>query len=262
MSYVVTYSGNGASGQLAPETQPVYWSNGDKRIVEKECIGFYQGHSDVFTVTPADDFVEDTVIDAMFTGAHAAAFIDFNTGAAEAGCKITIGGVDYQEADVAVPANGVWTNGASAANSAASFKAAVNGDTRAPVPFTAVSDLSGDGCWLFWDAVGETNPDITTTSAARVTVPESATGGLNPVMKKVWNCWHTVTSQELLSGAIEIPLPFSVESIVAQVRSATGAPKYITSLITIEPDPVRLRIRTNGATNAADTDVIHVILVG
>lgn len=262
MSYVVTYSGNGTSGQLAPETQPVYWSHSDQRIVEKECIDFYQRNPSVFTIAPAEAFVEGTVIDAMFTGSHAAAYIDFNTGAAEAGCKITIGGVDYQEADTAVPANGVWTNGASAANSAASFKAAVNGDTRAPVPFTAVSDVSGDGCWLFWDAVGETNPNITTTSVARVTVPTAATGGLNPEQKKLWNCWHTVTTQELLSGAIEIPLPFSVESIIIQVRSATGAPKYITSLITIQPDPIRVRIATNGATNAVDTDIIHVILVG
>ena len=68
-----------------------------------------------------------------FPGQNAVGVVDFN-GTGEAAMKITINGVDYQEADAADPEDGVWTNGASAANSATSFAAAVNGDTRENAP--------------------------------------------------------------------------------------------------------------------------------
>ena len=263
MSYLVKYTGTGTEGQLEPEGPAIYWRNLETRWVSPECIAFYQKHPSVFTVLVSPDTADDlTLSTSMFVGAHSSAYIDFNTGAAEAGCKITIGGVDYQEADTAVPANGIWTNGASAANSRTSLIAAINGDTRAAVPFTAVADVSGDGVWIFWDEVGENNVDITTTSAARVTVPAASTGGADQATKKVWNTWHTVTTQELLSGAVEIPLPFSVEAIIVQARTALGAPIYFTDLVTIEADPIRLRIKTNGATNLANTDMVHVVLVG
>ena len=261
MSYLISYSGAGAEAEIRPG-ESVYWRTGETRWIDNECIGYYLRNASVFTVVAGPGDIDETLFSkAVFVGSHAAANIDFNA-TAEAGCKITIGGVDYQEADVAVPANGVWTNGASAANSATSLIAAINGDTRAPVPFTAVADVSGAGVWIFWDEVGETNPNITTTSVANVTVPEAATGGLDQGTKKVWNAWHTVTAQELLSGAVEIPLPFSVESLSINAYSATGAPIYFTDLVSFEPDPVRVRIKTNGATNLADTDIVHLVLIG
>nr|HPL29928.1 hypothetical protein [Anaerolineae bacterium] len=77
------------------------------------------GASDV-TATAAQ--VNTLVRDA---GQQAVSVVDFNTGAAEAACKVTIDGVDYQEADAEDLPNGVWTSGASAADSATSFAAAV-----------------------------------------------------------------------------------------------------------------------------------------
>jgi hypothetical protein len=263
MSYLVKYTGAGVAGLLSPDAQSIYWKNLETRWVEEECIAFYQEHSGLFTILAGPTDIDELLFSrAMFYGSYSAANIDFNTGAAEAGCKVTIGGVDYQEAAVAVPATGVWAKGASAADSRTSLIAAINGDTRAAVPFTAVADVSGDGVWIFWDTAGETNVNITTTSAARITVPVASTGGLNQGTKKVWNTWHTATAQELLSGAVEIPLPFSVETLIVQARSAVGAPIYFTDLVTVEPNPVRLRIKTNGATNLANTDMVHVILMG
>ena len=195
--YLVTYTGNGTTGQLEPGGATVSWENGDYRWVEDESIGFYQSHPSVFAVSPVNlpdlgdaEYVVDvmtseageaaikgiidtpyivSVVEAGFPGGRAAGYIDFNA-VAEAGMTVTIGGVDYQEADTADAENGVFTNGASAADSATSLIAAINGDTRAAVPYTAAADLSGDGVWLYADAVGIAAMDsIHTSTPANVT---------------------------------------------------------------------------------------------
>ncbi|MFA6927191.1 MAG: hypothetical protein WCQ69_09360 [Bacteroidales bacterium] len=196
-------------------------------------------------------------------GGMAAAYIDFNA-AGEAGMTITIGGVVYTEADTADAENGVWTNGASAASSATSLLAALNGDTRATVPFTAVADETGDGVWLFWDSVGdEGNVEITTDSEANCTVPEAAVGGADTAAKHIMtNIVHTVTAQELLSGTIDIPIAFTPVGFQITATSATGAPVYFTDLVTIEEDPDRVRITTDGGTNLADTNIVYLTVWG
>lgn len=268
MAYLVEYSGSGTEGRLNA-SELIYWQNGETRWVSDEFIAFYQAHSDVFAVlrgpdigdvliegADAEDYVDSLVLAGLFPGSLSAAYIDFS-GTGEAGMKITIDGVDYQEADTAVPATGVWTNGASAANSAASLLAAINGDTRAAVPFTAVADVSGDGVWLFADAAGNKNVTITTTSAANCTV-QDASGGAAAAIKKILRIKHTVNTQELLSGAVEIPLPFTPTTVNISAYSSTGAPIYFTNLVTVQTSPVRLRLATNGATALANSNVLHI----
>ena len=242
--------GPGNSGEF------VSWIAGQKRWIEDEFVGFYNLHPDSFDVsaTSSTDPVQDSV---DFAGTMASAYIDFSA-AGEAGMKVTINGVDYQEADTAVPANGVWTNGASAANSAASLIAAINGDARAPVPFTAKDDASGDGVWLFWDEPGtHGNVTILETSAANCTV-QNATGGAAAGRKNVTFVKHVVNTQELLSGAVEIPLPFTPGGWTVQAYSSTGAPIAFTNLVTAQTAPNRLRLATNGATALANTNVVYV----
>lgn len=220
---------------------PVITIPGEKHIREKVTIGTLTG-------TP---------------GNMAAAYINFNA-AGEAEMTITIGGVVYAEADTADAENGVWTNGASAADSATSLLAALNGDTRATVPFTAVADESGDGVWLFWDAVGDDyNVEISTDSDGNCTVPEAAVGGADAAAKHILtNIVHTVTTQELLSGTIDIPIPFTPVGFQITATSATGAPVYFTDLVTIEEDPDRIRITTDGATNLANTNIVYLTVWG
>ena len=242
--------GPGNSGEF------VSWIAGQKRWIEDELVGFYNLHPDAFDVsaTSSADPVQESV---DFAGTMASAYIDFSA-AGEAGMKVTINGVDYQEADTAVPANGVWTNGASAANSAASLIAAINGDARAPVPFTAKADASGDGVWLFWDEPGtHGNVTISETSAANCTV-QNATGGAAAGRKNVTFVKHVVNTQELLSGAVEIPLPFVPGGWIVQAYSSTGAPIAFTNLVTAQTAPNRLRLATNGATALANTNVVYV----
>lgn len=257
MPYLVTASGNAKGpGNNGGE---INWTSGQSRWIEDEYVLYYQAHSDVFTVgslsvDPASSSVAKAV---QFPGKMASAYIDFGD-VGEAGMKVTIGGVDYQEADTASVTTGVWTNGASAATSAASLIAAINGDTRATVPFTAVADVSGDGVWLFWDAIGTAgNMEITTDSAANCTV-QNATGGAAAGVKNVANIKHTVNTQELLSGAVEIPLPFAPAGYNISAFSSTGAPIYFTNLVTVQTSPNRIRLATNGATALADTNVVHV----
>lgn len=229
------------------------WTAGDKRWIEDEHITHYLNHPTAFEV------VISGAVDQRHTlGTVASSYIDFND-VGEAGMAIEISGVVYQEADAAVPANGVWTNGASAEASATSLTAALNGDTRATVPFTAVR--SGDGVWLFWDTPGDTGgADVTTDSAANCTVQHGFNGGSDPKVQNVVRFTAEVTAQLLLSGAIEIPLPFTPAGHHVTALSATGAPVYFTDLITIATAPVRMKITTTGAVNLADTDVVHVTI--
>ncbi len=190
-------------------------------------------------------------------GSMASAYIDFNA-TGEAAMTVTIDGIVYQEADTADAPNGVWTNGASAADSATSLIAAINGDTRAAVPFTAVADATGDGVWLFWDAVGTAgNVTIATSSASNCTV-QNSTGGAAAAIKQTCTIVHTVNTQELLSGVIEIPIPFTPTHVHATAVDASGTPIYFTDTVTIATSPDRIKITTAGATNLADTNVVHL----
>jgi len=234
----------------------VAWFVGQQRWIDDEIVYYYQAHADVFTVGPV--VIDPVQFTVEYPGAQASAYIDFN-GVGEAEMSVTIGGLVYLEADTAVPASGVWTNGASAADSAASLIAAINGDTRTDVPFTAVADVSTAGVWLFWDEVGvDGNVDITTDSAAKCTVAEASLGGANAGKRQVVNLTHTVLAQELLSGAVEIPLQFVPAGFNINAFSAAGAPVYFTDVVTVETDPNRLRIATTGTTNLANTDVVHI----
>ncbi len=190
-------------------------------------------------------------------GSIARAYIDFNA-TAEAEAEIIIGGVTYAEADTAVPATGVFTNGASAANSAASLLAAINGDLRASVPFTAYPDDTGDGLWLYFDTVGAAgNLEITTDSASNCTV-EDFTGGVDVSVSSLFTGIHAVTTQQLLSGEIHIPLPFTPSMIQISALDGDGAPVFFTDQVTVELEPDRLVIITTGATNLGDGDTIHI----
>lgn len=232
--------------------QKVNWATGDIREVEDSEYPYYLENSSVFTILAGP-----TLARVGVNGRAASAYIDFNA-ASEALATITINGVVYTEADTAVPATGVFTNGASAADSATSLLAALNGDLRATVPFTAVADLSGDGVWLFWDGVGTAgNVTITTTSASNCTV-QNSTGGEATTAHDSIQLKHTVNTQELLSGAIEIPVPFTPTGFHITATTSAGAPVYFTDKVTIKATPNRIRIDTDGATNLANTNIVYL----
>jgi len=196
-----------------------------------------------------------------FPGTMATAVIDFNA-TGEAGMKVTINSVDYQEADVAVVTNGVWTNGASAANSATSLVAAINGDTRATVPFTAFLSADGNSVILTWDAVGTTgNVTITTTSAANCTV-ENSTGGSNAGIKQIVIINRIVTAQDVLALETNIPLPFVPTKILVNYFDTDGILlSTITDKASIQANPNRVRVLQAGATHLAATNVIQVMAI-
>ena len=196
---------------------------------------------------------------ARHPGTPAVAVIDFNTGAAEAGCKITIGGVDYQEADAADAPNGVWTNGASAADSAASFLAAINGDTRnGGSPFTGVAAAGAHSVILTADAVGTAgNAVITTTSANNVTV-ENAHGGTDAALKQVVAVNYVVTAQDALAAEVNIALPFAPTAWVMGLFTTAGVVNPTTWLATVQTTPNRIRIAADGATALIAGDIVQL----
>jgi len=196
-----------------------------------------------------------------FPGTMSTAVIDFNA-TGEPAMKVVINGVDYQEADVAVVTTGVWTNGASAANSATSLVAAINGDTRAVVPFTAFLSADGASVVLAWDAIGTTgNITITTTSVANCTV-ENSVGGSNAGIKQMVVIDRIVTAQDVLALETNIPIPFVPTKILVNYFDADGILLgTITDKASIQANPNRIRVLQAGATHLAATNVIQVMAV-
>jgi len=235
----------------------VLWAANDVRWVESTEIAFYQKHDDVFEVLGSTS--TDGIADKGVVGL---AHIDFN-GIAEAAMTVTIGGIVYTEADTAAAASGVFTNGASADASSDSLIAAINGDMRTAVPFTAVPDASGAGIWIVYDTAGaDGSVTVTTTSAGNCTV-QAGKNGADQAIVNMCTFKHTVTTHELLSGALVLPLPFAPTTWFVNVYDTDGLKREdITDLITVDDEPDRLVITVDGATNIANTDVIHVAAFG
>jgi len=193
-----------------------------------------------------------------YPGTIATSVIDFNT-TGEAGMKVVINGVDYQEADVAVVTTGVWTNGASAANSATSLVAAINGDTRATVPFTATISAGGHSVLLTYDTVGTAgNMTITTTSAANCTV-ENSVGGTVSATKQMVIVDRVVTAQDILANEVNVPLPFAPTKFIIQHSDTNGEDNPTTWRATIQTAPNRIRILGQGATALIAGDVVQIL---
>jgi hypothetical protein len=233
----------------------VQWAAGQTRQVDDTEIKWYQENSSVFTV------LDGPGASAADQGGHAIGYIDFDTGAFQATKTITIGGIVFTEADPAVVANGVFTNGASAAQSAASLILAINGDTRAGSGiFTAHADASGDGVVVVWDDVGVPSGGVViATGGTNSSIETPAVHGVAPSQKKVAYISHTVTTQQLKAGAITIPVPFVPTGFMAQCWTAGVLTPSITDIFTIIAAPNAILVTVDGAVHAGNGVVIKVI---
>jgi len=191
-------------------------------------------------------------------GVMAHTVVDFNA-VGTATMTITINSVVYLEADAEDFPNGVWTNGASAADSATSLIAAINGDTRATVPFTAKADVSGDGVVLTADAVG-TAGNLTCASSDGSATTSNFLGGLDiAAVVQTSDIVHITTADEVLSTATVIPVAFIPRCVQMTVlKDTTGAILHLTSLVTIGSAPNSIIITADGATNLAAGDIVHL----
>jgi hypothetical protein len=170
-------------------------------------------------------------------GARASGVVDFG-GAGEAGTVITIGGVSYTEADTADAENGIWTNGASAADSATSFAAAVNDDARSKRPqVSAFVSAAGDSVIVVADqpeAAG--NLAMTEDSAANVTV-ENMAGGEDSHRNDMIVVNRVVSAQDVLATEVNIPLSFSPTSFIVDLRTTAGvSPRPAGAPMSVRPN--------------------------
>ena len=193
-------------------------------------------------------------------GARASGVVDFG-GAGEAGTVITIGGISYSEADTADAVNGIWTNGATAADSATSFAAAVNDDARANRPqVSAFVSAAGDSVVVVADvseAAG--NLVMTEDSAVNVTV-ENLVGGEDSHRNRMIVVNRVVSAQDVLATEVNIPLSFTPTSFIVDLRTTAGVSKAYDGAATIEANPARLKLDFAGAVDPAATDVIHAVI--
>lgn len=193
-------------------------------------------------------------------GVRAFAVIDFS-GVGNAGESITIGGVAYLEADTAVPASGIWTNGASAADSATSLAAAINGDTRATAPkVSAVVSAEGNSVIVVADDERDAYAYAITKSSgmANATV-EDMSRNQKAGRKRLWTVSHTVTAADVLANEVNIPLSAVPTGFMFDVYSS-GAKLAVDSVATIQTSPDRFRLVFSGTTDPSADDVVAVIL--
>jgi hypothetical protein len=201
----------------------------------------------------------ETKVDVVYNpGRMSVAYVNFNTVGASA-MNVTIDTHVYTEGDTVNYALGRWTNGDFNIDSSDSLIAAINGDTRTTVPFTAVAGISDDGLWVFWDAVGTAGNVTLSSSDASATV-QNSTEGEAAAINQVANIVHTVNTQELLSGGVEIPIPFTPTKVLIDAYDSAGTPIAFTDKVTIQSSPDRIRIDTDGGTNLANTNVIHLVV--
>jgi hypothetical protein len=225
----------------------------------KARFGYGGGGQPLFDAESLDTLIAMVATPALI-GRLGVGLITF---AAQADCTaVRIGTVVYPYDATPDLTLGEWgPHGASAANSAIALAAGINGDTRnAGGPFyKAVVGTAGTV------RVFQLTPSSATVTIARVggaqpATVEGLTGGLDEAVKKIAVIQHTVTAEEGTEVDARIALPFVPTAWSVSVRKSTGAPSYITDLVTLETSPVEhIKIVTTGATHIAATDVIVVI---
>lgn len=191
------------------------------------------------------------------TDIKAVGHVDFS-GVGGAGDAITINGVAYTEADTAVAASGIWTNGASAADSATSLAAAINGDLRpTKPPVTAVVSAGGDTVVVVANKPGpEYNYTITTT--ADNSTAYNMAGGAKGGRIECAAIAHTATAQDVLAGEVTIGLDWTPDAFFVQVFNA-GVDLAFDGTTTLQSSPTRLRIVDGGSNNITEGMVVSVL---
>ncbi len=196
-------------------------------------------------------------------GVRAHAVVDFSD-VGTAGKDILINGVSYLEADTADATIGVWTNGASAANSATSFAAAINGDTRRNAPkVSAVVSDAGDSVIIVADEPGSAYEYTVALGTGMLTATvENMSRSQKDGRKMLWTVNHTTTAQDVLADEINIPVPYTPDGWQVFWRAATGAPLATqpTATISLETSPTRLRINFAGATDPSAGQIASVLM--
>jgi len=196
---------------------------------------------------------------AHFPGRQSVGVIDFNA-TGTAAMTITINSVVYQEADAENLPNGVWTNGASAANSATSLAAAINGDTRSGgSPFTAIVSAEGNSVVIMADAIGTAGNVAVASSQATATVDNPTAGGLAAAIKQVVVLKHTVTARDVLAAEINIPLPWAASAWLIQYLDGNGVLVESSDQATLATAPHRVKVLQAGATHMAAGGVVQVV---
>lgn len=172
--------------------------------------------------------------------------------------SVTVAAVTYTRGVADVP-NGVWAEGASAAESATNLAASVNGDTRNGGSNSYNAIAVGATCFFLAKAVGVAgNVAVARVGGTEPATAENMIGGVAVGPKKFVQVAHAVTAAEAAEDAVEIPLPITPTTFSVTVLTSTGAPKTITDLITLVAAPDHISILANGATHVASGDVITV----
>ena len=188
----------------------------------------------------------------------AVGIIDF-AGAGGAGGWVKIGGVTFQEADVAAAANGVWTNGATAPDSMNSLIAAINGG-YGKLGITAVASVEGNSVIVVANDSGvQFNHEIL-VSGANIAA-QSMTGG-DDGRAEAMLVARAVTAADVLADEINIGLPFvPAQAPIAFFMTNVGLwiATQPTGTGSIQTNPLRYRYLFAGAVDPTAGMIMYAI---
>ncbi len=195
------------------------------------------------------------------SGRIAMGLIDFNA-EGDADSTVTIGAVTYLEKTGPAVTSGEWENGGSAAASATSLAAAINGDTRASLVYAGVA--VGTSVWVFALAVGTDGNQTISATGTDPDVVDNLIGGAAAAVKEVQHYQHVVTAEEATQVQVLIPLPFDAAFFEFHVYDtnggilATEVTDRGTVVNTAAGIPAYFQLLTNGATHISSGDIIRL----
>lgn len=189
----------------------------------------------------------------------------FFSGTAEAGATITFdpSGANLVYPEVDVPsADGEWTNGATAGESATNFTAAVAADTRPGKVWQAFEGAAAGSVWIHFPVGDAGNVAITTTSAGNITTGGGTGNGRDAAGRRLAAVIQLVTAHLDQLSTWEIILPFAPDFWGLQARDALGVVVTYDLTVVINTTPDRLTITASNPAQVNIDDEVHIIVMG
>ena len=173
--------------------------------------------------------------------------------------SVTVGAVTYTRDDTPDVTQGEWASGAGAAAAATNLAAAINGDTRAALVYTA--EAIGAGVVIRALTPGTAgNVAVARVGGAEPSTTQNLVEGISAHACKVGTVYHTVTAFDALLTEFTLELPFAPNVFIVQVRKSTGEIRTdITDQFNFDATPLGVVVTFAGATHVVAGDIITVL---
>lgn len=175
--------------------------------------------------------------------------------------SVDVGGIVYLRDDTPDVTQGEWASGATAAAAATNLAAAINGDTRAALVYTA--EAIGDGVVIRAITPGTAgNVAVARVAGAEPSTTQNLVQGRAAKTCQVGTVYHTVTALDALMTEFTLELPFAPDTFIVQVVTSTGVIRTgITDTFNFDSTPLGVVVTSTGITHVVAGDIITVLAI-